>query len=77
MVINIKERKPLEEYIETGYRKKDTFNFRTAGSVRIQLPKGYALDNSWYHTLITFMVPFLAARLDKTLVEKRDTVTVE
>ena len=46
MVINVKERRILQEYIETGYRKKDTFNIRTAGSVRIQLPKGYALDYS-------------------------------
>ena len=52
-------------------------SIRTARSVRIQLPKGYAFDNSWYHTLINFMVPFLAVRLDKTLVEKKDTVTVQ
>ena len=29
------------------------------------------------HALITFMVSFLAALIDKTLVEMRDTVTVE
>lgn len=44
MVTNVKERRLLPEYIETGYRKKD--NIRTVGSVRIQLPKGYALDYS-------------------------------